>query len=260
MDTLERLGPSERQRFLDGWARRSLPCLFLLIAATLHLRAEAQDVYWPQDFAYGEWCGQGHPAVPDEAPPPIDEIDAACRTHDFAYDHQGPWGNAAADAELADTVIDVLIRGTTWNRHPDGQRSSRVELSDRQFAVGSAIASWMSGQKFITIYSDVVNGKVRSVLKLGPSSARAVVAIPSRLSNRLVTALSREVSAATGLPLNEVDLVQSSTDLSVEFIVSVSDAMDWTIDELGDSAQAIVRKIGDVTGFWTSPSGKSGRR
>ena len=116
------------------------------------------------------------------------------------------------------------------------------------FAAASAIVSWFSGQKFITIYSDIVNGRLSSVLKLGTSSVRTAIVVPAAINNKLITALSKEISDVSNLPLDEIELLQDTTSLSVETVVEVADATDWVIDELGGPSKAIVKEAGDFTG------------
>ena len=210
---------------------------------------ETQEVHWPPNFTYGHWCGSGVPAKPTEEPPTIDEIDAACRTHDFAYERP-PWGNADADMELVRTLTEVLDRGTAWSRGTDGQQMPRAALSDRQFYAATVMVTYLSHQKFVTIYSDLVNGKLSSVLKLGTSSVATSIAVPAAISNRLTAALSKEVADVTGVPLDEVNsTLQAGTDLTVEFVIDVTRLADGAIDEVGDVAEAVVKGLGDATGL-----------
>ena len=141
----------------------------------------AQEIGFPEGLIYGEWCGVDHPRDPDRAPPPTDEIDAACKKHDAAYGLTEPWGNSDADQELADTLTEILQRGTVWNIGADGRRESRTEMSSRQYRVAATIAAWMAGQSFPTLYSDIVNGKVSSVLKWGVSATEVVIAVPTKI-------------------------------------------------------------------------------
>ena len=210
--------------------------------------AEAQEVHWPPNFTYGHWCGRGIPVEPSKGPTTIDEIDAACKIHDFAYE-RSPWGNADADMELAQTLTDLLNRGTAWSRGADGQQMPRATISDRQFTAATVMTAYFSGQKFVTIYSDVVNGQLSSLLKLGTSSVVTSIAVPAAISNKLVTAFAKEVADVTGIPLDEVDVLQAGTDVTVEFVIEVTSLADGVVDEVGDVSESVVRKIGDVTGL-----------
>lgn len=46
---------------------------------------------------YGNWCGPGHPRAGD-APPPVDEFDAACMRHDICT--SGPVDSGVCDLHL----------------------------------------------------------------------------------------------------------------------------------------------------------------
>ena len=216
--------------------------------------AESAALIFPANFIYGEWCGLGHPRNPNQAKPSIDAIDDACRLHDFAYRDGGLLGNSSADIELVGTLIGIINRDKTWNRLPDGRKSPRTELNDKQFAVASGIASWFSGQKFIRLFVDIVNGDCTAVLKLGTSSLRTV-AVPAAIQNKLITVLSEEVRQATKLPIDKVNLLQESTELTVEIVVDVADSADWVIDEVSDRSKTMVKKIGNTL-VSSTPIGK----
>ena len=215
---------------------------------TWSVEVRSQEVSWPQGFRYGNWCGLGVPSDPRQEPPEIDQVDAACRAHDFAYE-QEPWGNSGADSLLVNTLTEILHSGESWNIGRNGERTPKSPLSDRQFTAATIIISYFTGQKFLTIYSDIINGKLGSVLMLGTSTARTAVVVPTSISNSLLTAFSEEVAEHTGIPLDEIDIVQSGTDLSVELTLEVLDLVDSTVEEVGDDAEQIVKTIGDVTGL-----------
>ena len=216
--------------------------ILITIALTFPPATHALETPWPTNFTYGNWCGLGHPENDDRAPPPIDEIDAACQVHDFAYKNRKPWGNSAADTALTNTLTNVLARGTTWNRGANGQKAKRTQLSEKQYKVALAIIFWFTRQKYITLYSDIVNGDLTSFLKLGPSSARTAV-IPAVINNKIATLLTEELSQASGVPVDKIILLRKSTQLSVEIIIGVSNNADLVID----ATKAIVKGVGDTT-------------
>ena len=209
---------------------------------------EAQEVRWPPNFTYGEWCGQGVPAEPSEEPPTIDEVDAACRAHDFAY-QRPPWGNATADMELVRTLTEILNRGTAWNRGPNGEQMPRAPVSDRQFIAATVISTYMSEQKFVIIYADIVNGRLSAVLKLGTNSVVTAVTVPAAIANKLMVTFSKEVADVTGVSIDQVDVIQDGVDVAVEFVIDMANLADGVVDEVGDVGESIVRKIGDKTGL-----------
>ena len=209
----------------------------------------AQEIGFPEGLIYGEWCGVDHPRDPDRAPPPTDEIDAACKKHDAAYGLTEPWGNSDADQELADTLTEILQRGTVWNIGADGRRESRTEMSSRQYRVAATIAAWMAGQSFPTLYSDIVNGKVSSVLKWGVSATEVVIAVPTKIAADQVGAFAEAVSEATGLPVDEVNVLEPAQRLVVKSVFKIGDLAEETVDAVGDETEAIVDTIGDMTGL-----------
>eukprot|EP00455_Lapot_gusevi_P022771 TRINITY_DN2371_c0_g3_i1.p1 TRINITY_DN2371_c0_g3~~TRINITY_DN2371_c0_g3_i1.p1 ORF type:complete len:146 (-),score=70.85 TRINITY_DN2371_c0_g3_i1:212-649(-) len=68
-------------------ARISCLCLLLLLATSLVWAAQPSKKEEKNSGLafYGNWCGPGHPATFPLGGEPIDEIDAACKAHDFCY-------------------------------------------------------------------------------------------------------------------------------------------------------------------------------
>ena len=225
-------------------ATRTLQASLICMATAAFVPiAESAVVIFPAKFIYGEWCGLSHPRNLNQGKPSIDEIDDACRLHDVAYGDGGLLGSSSADIKLVDRLIDIIGRGETWNRLPDGRKSPKTELSDKQFTVASAIASWFSGQKFIRLFVDIVNGDFTAVQKLGTSSLRTV-AVPAAIRGKLITALSEEVGQTTKFPIDKVKLLEESTNLTVKIVVDVADAADWVIDEVSDRSETLVERVG----------------
>lgn len=225
-------------------------CLVVMVAQLAH----TQEFTWPIGFEYGNWCGLDHPEKPSEAIPAIDEIDDACRVHDSAYAEREPWGDSEADQVLVQKLSAILARGTSWKLNGEGQTRVRRELSERQYLVAATIVSWFTGQQFLTVYSDILNGKVSSVFKLGTSTARTIVTLPASFSNKVVTSFSKEISEATGLPIDNVTVIQDTTDVAVKVVFEIADGSDWLVDEVGDTLEsaletgkAIVVTVGKYT-------------
>ena len=190
---------------------------------------------------YGSWCGPGHPidlearvsSGEDELPDPVDEIDSACKAHDLSYIDQKPWGNSKADAELAESMERIL-------------REKREELTGKQFLVATAILAYMQHQKFVTLYSDVINGRVSSILKIATSTGEASITVPVTLTSALMMRLADELGGPT---VDVIEPIVAGGDLAVSFVIEMNDVTDHTVDEIGDIAKVIVNKVGDKTGL-----------
>lgn len=228
--------------------------LSLIVATALSPWASAEELRFPEGLKYGEWCGIDHPRDPEREPPPIDEIDAACRTHDFAYDAREPWGNSDADQELIDKMLELLERDRLWNRTPNGEKRE-ASLSSEQFRVASTITSWMSVQSIATLYSDIVNGKLSSVVKFTTSSGEVAIVVPTKVAAELVRAPAEKLSEVTGLPVD--DVLNSSEKLVIRSTLEVGDFLDGAVDETGDVTEVLVDAIGETTGL-DKPVGELG--
>ncbi len=233
---------------------RRLKALIACFAVMFTQLGHTQEFKWPNGFEYGNWCGLDHPEEPSDAIPAIDEIDDACRVHDSAYAEREPWGDSGADHVLVQKLSAILARGTSWKLNGEGQTQVRGELSERQYLVAATIVSWFTGQQFLTVYSDVLNGKVSSVFKLGTSTARTVVTLPASFSNKVITSFSKEISEATGLPIDDVTVIQDTTDVAVRVVFEIADGSEWLVDEVGDTLEsalvtgkAIVVTVGKYT-------------
>lgn len=189
---------------------------------------------------YGRWCGPGHPkdletkvSYGDKLPEPIDKIDSACKAHDLSYIGQEPWGNSRADTELAQSMERIL--------REDGE-----SLTEEQFLVATAILAYMHRQKLVTLYSDVINGRVSSIFKIASSTSTAAITVPVTLTNTLLMKLADELGEPT------VDIVKPIVvggDLAVSFVIEIGQVTDLTFDVIGDVAEVIVNKLGDETGL-----------
>lgn len=210
-----------------------------LLAVSLVLLA-TENVFADGFPIYGRWCGPGHPADldaklrhGDELPEPIDEIDNACKAHDLSYVDQKPWGNSKADTELAQSMERIL--------REDGEN-----LTEEQFLVATAILVYMHQQKVVTLYSDVINGRVSAIFKIATSTSTAVITVPVSLTSTLLVKLADELGEPT------VDLIEPIVvggDLAVSFVIEVGRVTDLAFDEIGDVAEVFVNKIGEETGL-----------
>ena len=243
-------GPVAREPHWSApFARLRFAIVGLLgLAALFAIPGYSQELRWPKGFTYENWCGLDHPKDPSTEPLAVDEIDEACKKHDIAYSVP-PWGNADADMQLIDTLTHILGRGTSWRLTNNGKRRSRVRLRERQIVAATTIVTYFTGQQYVTIYSDILDGRFSSVLKLGTSSTKTIVTVPKSISDRLLGGISKEVSDVTRIPLNDFKILDSGTDLTVEFQIRLIDLTEASIDEVGGHATHVVRKIGRETGL-----------
>ena len=132
-------------------------------------------------YEYGNWCGPYHPAKPSENPEPIDAIDEACRKHDQAYAAGQPYG--VADAELSRELVNLMQSGN---------------LNDRQFASAAVIATYMTGQQNVTVFRDVVDGKLSSVLLVTIATSQFAVTMPTSVTTRLLDEVADKLGGQGG--------------------------------------------------------------
>ena len=208
-----------------------------MLAVTFSSQPRALEIY-------GNWCGPGVPS--NSQPPVIDEIDAACRVHDRAYEN---FPDSEADGVLANTVAGILQRGHQWVRREttNGQVTLEqgVDLTDHQFAIASAIVAHFTGQQMLTLTLDMLDGKVSAAWKLPSSLAVRSVTVPSALTNKLVDELARELD----VPPQSLAPFLEAADWQRGFVVEAAYLADGAIDEIGDAAEAFVTKIGEGTGL-----------
>ncbi len=92
---------------------------------------------------YGNWCGANHPKDMNTADDPIDQLDTACKTHDYCYETKG-YLNCSCDNDINQELITGLNEGKYkktealyaravhhyFNGSPcDGDHSSKIGLS-----------------------------------------------------------------------------------------------------------------------------------
>ena len=218
---------------------KSISIVKRLLAVSVVLLA-TQNLFADGFPIYGRWCGPGHPTdleaklnSGDELPEPIDAIDSACKAHDLSYIDQEPWGNSKADTELAESMERIL--------REDGQN-----LTEEQFLVATAILVYMHHQKLGTLYSDVINGRVSSILKIATSTGTATITVPVTLTRTLLMRLADELGEPT---VDVIEPIVEGGDLVVSLVIEVGRVTDLTLDEIGDVAEAVLDKIGEETGL-----------
>ena len=213
--------------------------VIFMLAVTFSSQLQALEIPF-----YGNWCGLGVPG--NGQPPAVDEIDAACRVHDHAYER---FPDSEADGVLANTVAGILQRGHQWVRREttNGQATldRGVELTDHQFKIASAIIALLTGQQILTLTLDILDGKLSAAWKLPSSVAVRSVTVPSALANKLANELARELD----VPPESLTPFLEAADWQTEFVLQAAHLTDGAIDEVGDDAEAFVTKIGDGTGL-----------
>ena len=206
---------------------------------------------------YGNWCGLGHPSELEtggELPIAIDQIDDACKKHDFAYENTEPWGNSEADHELVEKLTDILNDGHQWvyQEYEDFEGKTQTkkhykeEITESQFLKAAAIIAYMSRQQIVTLYSDILRGKVSSVIKVVLSEHQIIVQAPIILTNQLMSKLAKELD---GPEISLIEATIKTGELAVKFTIEVDRLQEKIIDEVGDISEVFIDKLGEETGL-----------
>lgn len=86
---------------------------------------------------YGNWCGPDHPRA-GTSPPPIDDVDAACKTHDLCYAEKG-YFDCDCDSSLMITLSKVKTK-----RQNGKKQMSLGEYLDSEDLVTKQMRSYFS--------------------------------------------------------------------------------------------------------------------
>lgn len=162
-------------------------------------------------FQYGNWCGAYHP--PSGAnPDPINQVDAACRKHDLAYKDEGP--SAEADAELVRDLAALLNSG---------------DLDDKEFGAAVVIATAMSGKQYWElVVTDLGDGKVSSVVKVGIATGDISVALPTSVTAAMLGEVADEIGGPGG---KIVEVTADVVRLPARVVGGIADVSEKVLDE-----------------------------
>ena len=154
--------------------------LILALAAFLSAQT-AREIL--SEIKYGNWCGLYNPPNPSENPAPIDKVDAACRKHDRAIATAEGHPTAELDSKLVTDLVVLMNSG---------------HLDDREFAAAVIIATYMTGQQYVTVVSDIIDGKVSSTVKIATATGEVIVSLPRAVTAELLEEVAEKVGGTAG--------------------------------------------------------------
>lgn len=91
---------------------------------------------------YGNYCGPGH-GDPTGQTPPVDVVDAVCRTHDLCYAREGYW-DCECDRQLVNNMPAAIRATSSWKGKAAGAAAywffyARIQLFCKPELVGNPL-------------------------------------------------------------------------------------------------------------------------